>query len=107
MEEKQTTKTTSTSTYDAVDERNNECNTAGRGQAIACGQGEQVAGNGLSSPWDGTTSKQKKHKTKRLCLFLLLTIVLASIGSGSSLLAYQKYNPIYHNDLSLAQTGVL
>jgi len=52
------------------------------------------------------TPEQKKHKTKKLYLLLLFTIILASIGSGTTLLAYQKYNPIYHDDLSLAQTGM-
>src|ERR1700680_582573 len=106
MEEKQTTKTTSTSTSDTIGERNNASNAGvhsrGRGELLPL-----PAGKGSSAPWSEAAPKQKNtHRAKKLYLLLLLIIVLASIGSGTSLLAYQKYNPIYHNDLSLAQTGI-
>src|ERR1700730_14567102 len=104
MEEKQTTKTTSKSTYDTIGERNDASNAGvhGRGDLLPL-----PSGKGTSSPWSEAAPKQKNtHRTKKLYLLLLLIIVLASIGSGTSLLAYQKYNPIYHNDLSLAQSGI-
>ena len=49
---------------------------------------------------------RKKHPSKKLSLLILIFFLLAGVSSSISLLGYQKYNSIYHSDLSLAQTGI-
>src|SRR2546421_11103779 len=61
---------------------------------------------GAIATQDTRETRRKKHPSKKLSLLILLFFLLSGLGSSISILAYQKYNPIYHSDLSLAQTGI-
>jgi hypothetical protein len=61
---------------------------------------------GATAAHDTQKTEGKKRPSKKLLLFILILFLLSGVSSSLSLLAYQKYNPIYRNDLSLAQTGI-
>ncbi len=51
-------------------------------------------------------TRRKKYPSKKLSLVILVFFLLSGVASSISVLAYQKYTPVYHSDLSLAQTGI-
>ena len=55
---------------------------------------------------DMQKTRRKKYPSKRLSFLILVFFLLSGVASSVSILGYQKYNPIYHNDLSLAQRGL-
>ncbi len=55
---------------------------------------------------DTQKTRRKKYPSKKLSLLILVFFLLSGVASSISVLAYQKYTPVYHSDLSLAQTGI-
>src|SRR5712692_2932203 len=51
-------------------------------------------------------AKGKKHKSKRVYLFISLFIFLCMLGSGLSVVGFQTYNVNYHRELALAPVAV-
>ena len=45
-------------------------------------------------------------KSKKFYLFIFTLLLLSGVGSGVSLVGYQRYNTTYHSYMSLAQTGI-
>src|SRR3984893_5754744 len=61
---------------------------------------------GTVATQDTQKTRRKKYLSKKLSLLILVFFLLSGVASSISVLAYQKYTPIYHSDLSLAQTGI-
>src|ERR1051326_4021729 len=45
-------------------------------------------------------------KSKKFYLIIFTLLLLSGVGSGVSLVGYQRYNTTYHSYISLAQTGI-